>query len=409
LVQAVRERYHACSRDAKTRILEEFASVSGYHRKSAIRILNGAICPDEDKRGRRRPRIYDEAARQALIVLWKASDRVCGKRLKALLPILVPALERNGHLSLNAEFASKLATMSAATIDRLLREIRTVAGQRRKRRVPTVLRKSVPIRTFADWNDPAPGFMEIDLVSHCGDVAAGSFAHTLTLTDIASGWTECLPLLFRDSNLIVEAIDGLRKSLPFRLAGIDIDNGGEFLNDILLRYCTAEGIAFTRSRPYNKNDQAWVEQKNGSVVRRFVGYQRLEGTAAVEALARLYSATRLFVNFFPAVIQAQGEDPTRKPRHQTASLRSCRFCPTLARICSCRMRKPRITRVDTRSPKTSSLYLESIVPMPFYSACRWPTEQTARCDSCTDISRTMQEQTNEIRRFTTSSNFRCTA
>jgi hypothetical protein len=219
LVQAVRERYQGCSRDAKTRILEEFASVSGYHRKSAIRILNGATCPDEDKRGRHRPRIYDEAARQALIVLWEASDRVCGKRLKALLPILVPALERNGHLSLNAEFASKLATMSAATIDRLLREIRTVAEQRRKRRVPTVLRKSVPIRTFADWNDPAPGFMEIDLVSHCGDMAAGSFAHTLTLTDIASGWTECLPLIFRDSNLIVEAIDGLRKSLPFRLAG----------------------------------------------------------------------------------------------------------------------------------------------------------------------------------------------
>jgi hypothetical protein len=298
LVQAVRERYQTCSRDAKTRILEEFASVSGYHRKSAIRILNGATCPDEDKRGRRRPRIYDEAARQALIVLWEASDRVCGKRLKALLPILVPALERNGHLSLNAEFASKLATMSAATIDRLLREIRTVAGQRRKRRVPTVLRKSVPIRTFADRNDPAPGFMEIDLVSHSGDVAAGSFAHTLTLTDIASGWTECLPLIFRDSNLIVEAIDGLRKSLPFRLAGIDIDNGGEFLNEILRRYCTAEGIVFTRSRPYHKNDQAWVEQKNGSVVRRFVGYQRLEGTAAVEALARLYSATRLFVNFF---------------------------------------------------------------------------------------------------------------
>ena len=140
--------------------------------------------------------------------------------------------------------------------------------------------------------------MEIDLVSHSGEVAAGSFAHTLTLTDVASGWTECLPLLFRDSNLIVGAIDGLRRSLPFRLAGIDIDNGGEFLNDILLGYCGSEGIELTRSRPYHKNDQAWVEQKNGSVVRRFVGYHRLEGSNAVEALARLYSATRLFVNFF---------------------------------------------------------------------------------------------------------------
>jgi hypothetical protein len=298
LVQAVRTRYAAGSRQTKSRILEEFASVSGYHRKSAIRILNGAACPEEDQRGHRRPRIYDEAARQALIVLWEASDRVCGKRLKALFPILVPALERNGHLTLNTEIRPKLLNMSAATIDRLLRDIRTVAGNRRRRTMPTALRKSVPIRTFADWNDPIPGFMEIDLVSHCGDVAAGSFVHTLTLTDIASGWTECLPLLFRDSNLIVEAIDGLRRSLPFRLAGIDIDNGGEFLNDILLGYCGAEGIAFTRSRPYHKNDQAWVEQKNGSVVRRFVGYHRLEGSNAVEALARLYSATRLFVNFF---------------------------------------------------------------------------------------------------------------
>ena len=237
LVQAVRARYAAGSRETKSRILEEFASVSGYHRKSAIPILNGAAYPEDDQRGHRRPRIYDEAARQALIVLWEASDRVCGKRLKALSPILVPALERNGHLVLDTVVRPKLLNTSAATIDRLLRDIRTVASSRRRRKNPTALRRSVLIRTFADWNDPVPGFMEIDLASHSGEVAAGSFAHTLTLTDIASGWTECLPLLFRDSNLIVQAIDGLRRSLPFRLAGIDIDNGSEFLNDILLGYC----------------------------------------------------------------------------------------------------------------------------------------------------------------------------
>lgn len=187
LVQAIRDRYQAGTREAKTRILEEFASISGYHRKSAIRILNGAVCPKEDQRGRRRPRVYDEAARQALIVLWEASDRVCGKRLRALFPILVPALERNGHLSLSAEIRPKLMAMSASTIDRLLREIRSIGGRRRVRRMPTALRKSVPIRTFADWNDPIPGFMEMDLVVHCGDLAAGSFVHTLTLTDISSG------------------------------------------------------------------------------------------------------------------------------------------------------------------------------------------------------------------------------
>jgi hypothetical protein len=298
LVQAVRERYQAAAREGKSRILAEFASISGYHRKSAIRILNGTRCPEDDERGRRRPRVYDEAARQALIVLWEASDRVCGKRLRALFPILVPALERNGHLSLDAAIRAKIMAMSASTIDRLLREVRSVSCRRRVRRTPTALRKSVPIRTFADWNDPIPGFMEIDLVAHCGDLAVGSFVHTLTLTDIASGWTECLPMLVRDSSLVVEAIDGLRGSLPFRLAGIDVDNGSEFLNDTLLRYCVAQGIEFTRSRPYHKNDQAWIEQKNAAVVRRFVGYPRLEGSLAVEALARLYGASRLFVNFF---------------------------------------------------------------------------------------------------------------
>ena len=140
--------------------------------------------------------------------------------------------------------------------------------------------------------------MEMDLVAHCGDVAAGSFIHTLTVTDIASGWTECLPLLERDSTLVVEAVDGLRASLPFRIAGLDVDNGSEFLNETLVRYCLAQGIEFTRSRPYHKNDQVWVERKNATVVRRFVGDHRYEGLPAVEALGRLYGASRLLVNFF---------------------------------------------------------------------------------------------------------------
>jgi hypothetical protein len=140
--------------------------------------------------------------------------------------------------------------------------------------------------------------MEADLVAHGGETMAGSFVHTLVLTDIASGWTECIPLLVREANLIVEALERLRLTLPFALCGIDTDNGSEFINDALFTFCTQHGIAFTRSRPYRKNDQAWVEQKNGSVVRRLVGYGRLEGMVAGEALNRLYSASRLFVNFF---------------------------------------------------------------------------------------------------------------
>ena len=143
-----------------------------------------------------------------------------------------------------------------------------------------------------------PGFLEADLVAHGGETMAGSFAHTLVLTDIASGWTECLPLLVREASLIVEALERLRVALPFALRGIDTDNGSEFINEPLFAFCNRHGIAFTRSRPYHKNDQAWVEQKNGSVVRRLVGYGRLEGIAGGEALNRLYSASRLFVNFF---------------------------------------------------------------------------------------------------------------
>jgi len=297
LVQAVRERYRAGSREARKLILGEFAAVSGYHRKSAIRVLNGTPCDRDDARGRCRPRVYDEAVRQTLIVPWEASDRVCGKRLEALFAVLFPALERNGHLQLDEGIRAKLMAMSAATIDRLLREVRSVSGRSRVRMTPTALRKSVPIRTFADLHEPVPGFMEMDLVAPCGDVAAGSFIHTLTVTDIASGWTECLPLLVRDSSLVVEAVDELRASFPFRIAGLDVDNGSEFLNETLVRYCLTQGIEFTRSRPYHKNNQAWVEQKNATVVRRFVGYHQYEGLAALEALGRLYGASRLFVNF----------------------------------------------------------------------------------------------------------------
>ncbi|MGH2394357.1 MAG: DDE-type integrase/transposase/recombinase, partial [Candidatus Limnocylindria bacterium] len=146
--------------------------------------------------------------------------------------------------------------------------------------------------------DPVPGDMEADLVSHGGESAAGSFVHTLTLTDVASGWTECVALVVRDGALVAAALEHLRTSMPFPLRGFDTDNGGEFMNETVAAYCHLHGIPCTRSRPYHKNDQAWVEQKNGSVVRRLVGYRRLEGLAAAEALSQLYAAARLYVNFF---------------------------------------------------------------------------------------------------------------
>lgn len=160
------------------------------------------------------------------------------------------------------------------------------------------MRRSVPIRTSADWNDPAPGFVEADLVAHSGPSARGSFIQTLVLTDIATGWTECAPLIVREQTLLSTVLTELRKQLPFALLGLDTDNDTVFMNETLKAYCEAADIVFTRCRPYRKNDQAFVEQKNGAVVRRMVGYRRFEGLEAAKLLAELYRSARLFVNFF---------------------------------------------------------------------------------------------------------------
>jgi hypothetical protein len=299
LLRSIGERYRAGSREVKRLILNEFVAVTGYHRKHAIRTLR-ATTAELPAVQRPRPRRYDDAVGAALVLLWEASDRVCGKRLRPLIPTLVEALERHGHMHVGGDVRLRLLSLSAATIDRLLSVRRSKGRDRARRpsRVVSAIRRSVPVRTFGDWKEPLPGFVEADLVSHSGEHAAGSFAQTLTITDIASGWTECVALVVRDGSLVVEALTRLRNTLPFPLRGFDTDNGSEFVNETVIMYCHENAIEFTRSRPYRKNDQAWVEQKNGSVVRRFVGYRRLEGLASVGVLNRLYAAARLFVNFF---------------------------------------------------------------------------------------------------------------
>jgi hypothetical protein len=299
LVAAVAGRYAQADRAERGRILDEFAAVTGFHRKHAMRLLRaGPVTRRCEPRAGRR--VYDEAVRDALIVVWEASDRICGKRLQPLLAILVEAMERHGHLRLAAEVRTRLLTMSAATIDRLLRDIRRQAGTATRRRsAPSAaIRRSVPVRTFDGWDDPPPGFVEADLVAHSGPVTRGSFVQTLVLTDIATGWIECAPLLVREQRLLTEALDELRKLLPVPLLGFDTDNDSVFMNETVRDYCEQAGVEFTRCRPYRKNDQAWVEQKNGAVVRRMVGYRRFEGLEAAAALARLYALMRLFVNFF---------------------------------------------------------------------------------------------------------------
>jgi hypothetical protein len=299
LIAGVGARYRSAPISEKTKILDEFVAIAGYHRKHAIRVL-GAEAGKERSRPARN-RLYDEAVRQALIVLWEAADRLCGKRLKALIPVLIGAMERHGHLHLDAEIKAKLLQVSAATIDRALGDARSrVDGQRKRRTgVGAAIRRSIPVRTFSDWSDPPPGYFEVDMVEHCGGAKTdGDFVHSLVLTDIASGWTKCIAMPVRNQSLVVEAMAIAATDLPFAMLGVDTDNDSAFMNQTVFDYCRDNGLEQTRSRAYKKNDQAWVEQKNGAIVRRLVGYGRLSGIAATQALAQLYGASRLYVNFF---------------------------------------------------------------------------------------------------------------
>jgi hypothetical protein len=297
ILEALRERYRISSKTEKTQLLNEFVDISGCHRKYAISLLTEPepLIPAAPKLGRR---IYPEAVRQALIVLWEAADRICGKRLKAVLPGLIAAMEQHGHLALDPNVRQLLLAASPATIDRLLAPIRGTAGRRRKRKTNTKSSREIPVRTFADWTEPPPGFLEVDFVAHGADSMQGTFLWSLVATDVCSGWTEAVPLIAREQSLVVEGLEVIRRQLPVPVLGIDSDNDGAFINETLQGYCQERQIEFTRSRPYKKNDQAWIEQKNGSVIRRFVGYHRLSGLIAGQCLARLYGMVRLYVNYF---------------------------------------------------------------------------------------------------------------
>jgi hypothetical protein len=298
LIEAIAGRYHAATRIEKKKILDEFIKVTGFHRKHAIRALKRHAGNSSETAPR--ARIYDEAAVTALTILWEAADRICGKRLKEAIPTLVDAMERHGHLQLGPEVRSRLLAMSAATMDRVLKPARDMGkyGRRRSGINNTPLRKSIAVRTFSDWNDPPPGFFEMDMVAHCGKSVAGSHAHSLVLTDIASGWTEGAAMVVREQTLITLTVEEVRLKLPFPMLGLDVDNDSAFINETVVDYCKDRKLELTRSRAYKKNDQAWIEQKNGSVVRRMVGYGRLEGVAATTALGELHDVVRLYVNFF---------------------------------------------------------------------------------------------------------------
>ena len=316
LTNTMATQYRRSTKKEKGELLNAYCTATGYSRKYAIRILStwgkvklaridgklirlkagGRI----QKSYPQRVKIYDEAFQKALVKVWEFSDFMCGKRLVAFIKIIAAFIRGNELFAFTDEIWSKLMQVSAATVDRLLQsERKKYRIKGRSRTKPgAILKQDIPIRTFADWDDARPGFLEIDLVSHEGGNASGDFCFTLTATDVATGWTEVRGIRNKAQKWTVEALGHIATVLPFAVLGVDSDNGSEFINAHLKRHCEKHHITFTRSRPYRKNDGCFVEQKNDLIVRRTAGYLRYDTENELALLNQMYDAVRLWVNFF---------------------------------------------------------------------------------------------------------------
>ena len=319
LLSKVFPRYREANRKQKTIILDEFIASTGYKRKYAIRLFSLLAPPNTIIIKRPRAPYYGKDVQEALVVAWSAANYIASKRLAPFLGELVPVLEHHGHLKLTYEVRNQLISISPSTIDRLLKPWRSRNQLRGKSltRSGQLLKKQIPVRTFADWEETTPDFFEADVVAHCGGSMEGSFLSTLVLTDIATGWIECLPLLHRSKHTVINCLEHASKLIPFKIPGIDTDNGSEFINSEMIRYCERKNITFTRGRAYKKNDQCYVEQKNGAVVRQLVGYDRFEGQRAYKQLTELYRAIRLYVNFFQPSMKLKKKERESSKVHRT--------------------------------------------------------------------------------------------
>ena len=298
-----RWRYMTADKAEKSRILNEVCTTLHYHRKAAIRALRRPVDQRPPRPGR--PLVYGPFVDSALREVWELADQACSKRLAPYLDEFVGRLESCGELQLDPDVRAQLVRLSPATIDRHLGSHRRSLARPpyRAKTSPNSIRAQVPIRTFGEWEGVQPGSVQADLVLHCGQSAAGFFLTTLVVTDIATGWTECEAIYGMGKERIGAGIHRIRSRLPMQLRELHTDNGTEFLNSIVYPYCKREGIRMTRGRPYKKNDQAYVEERNGMVVRRLVGYDRYGTDQAKKLLNEFYMQLRLYLNFF---------QPTRK-------------------------------------------------------------------------------------------------
>ena len=300
-LKAIRSRYWRARKKTKVTILNEFCAVCGYNRKYAIRLLNQPSTPKKKRLAGRKPIYASPELLMALKRIWFASDQMCSKKLKAAIPLWLPFYETL-YKALTPETQDKLLTVSAATIDRLLKPVRLVHGRKglSGTKPGTLLKNQIPIRTHS-WDISQPGFMEADTVAHCGNSLAGDFVWSLTMTDIDTTWTENRATWSKGAEGVLAQIRDIEANLPFPLQGFDCDNGSEFLNYHLLRYFTDHPsvTSFTRSRPYKKNDNAHVEQKNWSHVRQLFGYDRFDDPSLVGMMNGLYATEwSLYQNHF---------------------------------------------------------------------------------------------------------------
>lgn len=313
----VAARYRKASKKDKYFMLNEFTQLTSYNRCYAAFLLRThckrlrvnkkiVLVGDITKRNKRnRPRTYDDKVIGVLKRIWLIMDCICGKRLAPILKEVLPILENHQEIELEATSKEKLLMISAATIDRLLAPERKKKSLRARSRTKpgTLLKHQIPIRTFSQWDEHKPGFVEIDLVGHEGGDAGGDYIQTLDMTDVCTGWTETQAVKNKAQVWVFEALKQIRLHLPFELLGIDSDNGSEFINNHLYRYCQKEQITFTRARAYRKNDNCYVEQKNYSVVRRAVGYLRYDTQEELNILNQLYGHLRLYTNYFQPVMK----------------------------------------------------------------------------------------------------------
>jgi len=301
----------ATKRSEKSRTLQEFCELTGYHRKYAIPLLRAAPAPKKRRPLRRPPppqRIYGPAVEKLLVRIWEAAGYPWSVRLKAMLPHWLPWA--TAHFDIPADLEKLLLSMSARTMDRLLRAHKQAIKKRRFGRTKpgTLLKHHITIKTDS-WDVKEPGFAEIDSVAHCGNSADGEFLHTINLTDIHTTWTETRAVMGKGQQRVSSAIDEMRIVLPFTLRGIDSDNGSEFINHHLYKYCQRHALQFTRGRPYKKNDNAHIEQKNWTHVRKIFGWARLDSDEALGAVNDLCrNELRLWMNFCQASVKLKSKE-----------------------------------------------------------------------------------------------------